>query len=98
MIRGSYHFFANKWGGVALPTMRGTIADQANLVISKVQRLGPGDLAPALDLEDEPRLANGRKVPDGSPPGTGRYTIDEGLTPAQPGYHSRSIRSNPNRQ
>ena len=89
MIRGSFHFFANKWGGVPQPWLQGTIADQANLVVSLVKRLGPGDLAPALDLEDEPRLPTGGAVPDGSPPGTGRYPLDQGLTNAQQGWHYR---------
>ena len=89
MIRGSYHFFANKWGGVPQPWLHGSIADQANVVVSLVNRLGPGDLAPALDLEDEPRLPTGGAVPAGSPPGTGRYPLDQGITNAQQGYHYR---------
>jgi lysozyme len=83
MIRGSYHFFANKSAGVPQPWLHGTISDQAATVISLVKRLGPGDLAPALDLEDEPR-----KPAD-------RYPLDQGILPVQQGYHYRRTGDNP---
>ncbi len=81
LIRGSYHFFANKnapagiWGG--------TVAQQADKVIALVARLAPGDLAPALDLEDEPRNPTGGKDPKG------RYPLDQGILPGQTGYNYR---------
>lgn len=83
LLRGSYHFFANKWDGVPQAWLHGAIADQANTVVRLVKRLVPGDLPPALDLEDEPRgPAN-------------RYPLDQGMTPAQRGYHYRRIAGNP---
>ena len=84
LLRGSYHFFANKWDGVPQAWLHGGIADQANAVIRLVKRLVPGDLAPALDLEDEPRGP------------TNRYPLDQGIAPTQRGYHYRRIASNPN--
>lgn len=42
LIRGSYDFFAPK-----------DVAIQVQWVVSHVQRLTPGDLAPAIDLEDQ---------------------------------------------
>jgi len=83
LLRGSYHFFANKSPGVSQPWFHGVVADQADTVIRLVKRLLPGDLAPALDLEDEPR------------PPAQRYPLDQGILPAQQGYHYRHIRGNP---
>jgi len=83
LLRGSYHFFANKWDGVPQQWLHGAIADQAETVTRLVKRLVPGDLAPALDLEDEPR------GPDN------RYPLDQGITPAQRGYHYRRVAGNP---
>jgi GH25 family lysozyme M1 (1,4-beta-N-acetylmuramidase) len=95
MIRGSYHFFSNKndasivWGG--------SVADQANKVIDLVKRLAPGDFAPALDLEDEPRFPNGCPdpptvhcpAPTGMAPGDGRFPLDEGIQATGSGYSYR---------
>ena len=75
MIRGSYHFFSNKRSMSAV--YGGTIERQANTVLSLIPRLAPGDLAPALDLEDEPR---GK---------AGRFPLDQGLQPSEQGYHYR---------
>lgn len=75
MIRGSYHFVSNKNSTSAV--YGGSVADQANTVLSLVTRLMPGDLAPALDLEDEPRGP------------AHRYPLDQGLQPAEQGYHYR---------
>src|SRR5262249_15123705 len=87
MIRGSYHFFSNRRSGDA--AHGGSIADQANKVIMLVKRLGPGDLAPALDLEDEPRNpANG--LPQEASKG-GRFPLDQGLQPTEEGYQYRHI-------
>jgi GH25 family lysozyme M1 (1,4-beta-N-acetylmuramidase) len=76
MIRGSYHFFANK-NGSGHDWNRGTIAEQAATVIAMVPTLRPGDLAPALDLEDEPR----------SP--FNRFPLDQGLLAQDTGYEYR---------
>lgn len=85
MIRGSYHFFSNKHSTSAI--YGGTVADQAATVLALVTRLVPGDLAPALDLEDEPRNpANGHAL-DASQ--GGRYPLDQGLQPADQGYGYR---------
>jgi GH25 family lysozyme M1 (1,4-beta-N-acetylmuramidase) len=104
MIRGTYHFFSNKhsnaqrWGG--------TIAQQADKVIERVMRLTPGDLSPALDLEDEPRFTNGCadppkpkcKAPAGKKAGDGRFPLDVGILPNETGYRYRHINANnPNR-
>jgi lysozyme len=75
MIRGSYHFFSNKRSTDAVHG--GTIERQANTVLSQIPRLAPGDLAPALDLEDEPR---GKAK---------RFPLDQGLQPSEQGYHYR---------
>jgi GH25 family lysozyme M1 (1,4-beta-N-acetylmuramidase) len=77
LIRGSYHFYANPQG--TLPFHSGTVQQQADLVVSLVNRLVPGDLAPALDLEDEPRGASNR------------YPLDQGIQPTENGYHYRHI-------
>jgi GH25 family lysozyme M1 (1,4-beta-N-acetylmuramidase) len=59
LIRGSFHFFANanpstdQTNPIPNGYWAGSVADQATLVIRLVKRLGPGDLAPALDLEDQ---------------------------------------------
>lgn len=85
MIRGSYHFFSNKWSNSHI--FGGAIQDQANTVLSLVTRLVPGDLAPALDLEDEPRNpANGHALDAAQ---GGRYPLDQGLQPTDTGYHYR---------
>ena len=49
LIRGSYDFFAP----VALNT-------QTGWVVSHVHRLTPGDLAPAIDIEDEHKFLDGK--------------------------------------
>jgi GH25 family lysozyme M1 (1,4-beta-N-acetylmuramidase) len=77
-IRGSYHFFANKHGNAAQPFNTGSIAEQANLVIRQVPPLLPGDLAPALDLEDEAR------------PPLNHFPIDQGRFAGEDGYHYRA--------
>lgn len=83
MIRGSFHFFGNKRS--THPVWGGTVEDQANRVLSLITRLAPGDLAPALDLEDEPRdPASGKSADQG-----GRYPLDQGLQPTEDGYHYR---------
>lgn len=79
LIRGSYHFYTNPKAPVAPGS--GTVAQQADKVISLIPRLGPGDLAPALDLEDEPRGA------------AKRYPLDEGVAPGQTGYHYRTTQA-----
>jgi GH25 family lysozyme M1 (1,4-beta-N-acetylmuramidase) len=43
-IRGSYHYYRHCDGASG--------EQQADLVVAQVQRLGPGDLAPSLDLEN----------------------------------------------
>ena len=85
LIRGSYHFFANK--NAPAGTWGGTVAQQADKVIGLVRRLGPGDLAPALDLEDERRNARGK------PDSAGRYPLDQGLLSGQTGYHYRTTQA-----
>lgn len=78
MIRGSFHFFANKRGTSPEPAWTaGTVEHQAKLVISMVKRLAPGDLAPALDLEDEGKGA------------AHRYPLDQGALPNERGYSYR---------
>jgi GH25 family lysozyme M1 (1,4-beta-N-acetylmuramidase) len=77
MIRGSYHFLANK-NGSGQDWNRGTIEEQAATVIAMVPTLRPGDLAPALDLEDEPR----------SP--LNRFPLDQGLFAQDTGYEYRN--------
>src|SRR5262245_7952528 len=91
MLRGSYHFFSNRRS--ASPVYGGSIAEQANTVLSLVKRLTPGDLAPALDLEDEPRNpANGKpmRAADG-----GRFPLDQGRQASEQGYRYRHIAANP---
>jgi hypothetical protein len=73
MIRGSFHFFTNKRS--TDPVWGRTVADQANTVLTLIPRLAPGDLAPALDLEDEPRG------------GAHRRPLDQGIFPGENGYH-----------
>lgn len=94
LIRGSYHFFANKTGaGHDHPWRRGTVAEQADLVIAQVPALLPGDLAPALDLEDEPIDPHTDHPPpdhDHTAVQRSRYPLDEGLLPDQQGYHYRA--------
>ena len=83
LIRGSYHFFANPnpstdpTNPIPDGVWAGSVADQAGKVVALVKRLGPGDLAPALDLEDEDRGA--AKL----------FPLDDGFLPNQPGYHYR---------
>jgi len=85
MIRGSYHFFSNKRSTNAL--YGGAIERQANTVLSQITRLTPGDLAPALDLEDEPRSpVSGGSLDAGK---GGRFPLDQGLQPNEQGYHYR---------
>lgn len=94
LIRGSYHFLANKTGtGHDQIWRRGTIAEQASLVIAQVPALLPGDLAPALDLEDEPidpQTDRGPAEHDAAAAQRSRYPLDEGLLPDQQGYHYRA--------
>ena len=85
MIRGSYHFLSNKRSTNAL--YGGTIERQANTVLSVVTRLAPGDLAPALDLEDEPRNPVTGRALDAAK--GGRFPLDQGLQPTEQGYHYR---------
>lgn len=61
LIRGSYHFFTPR-----------PVAEQVRLVLGLVPRVGPGELAPALDVED-----GSKKLWD-----TYKYTYDGGGTPA----------------
>ena len=49
MIRGSYDFFA--------PV---DVDDQIQFVVAHVKRLTPGDLAPAIDLEDQSASLDGK--------------------------------------
>ena len=42
LVRGSYHFFTER-----------PVAEQVRLLLGLVGRLGPGELAPSLDVEDE---------------------------------------------
>lgn len=92
LLRGSYHFFANPLPSTdpakPIPNglFAGSVADQANKVISLVWRLGPGDIAPAIDLEDEPRGA------------ANKFPLDEGLLPNQSGYNYRSVTGRTNAQ
>jgi len=74
LIRGSYHFIGNKNvpAGPAGDFRGGTIQEQADLVLRLVPRLAPGDLAPALDLED-PDIG-GRRLLDEGPPGAEGYS------------------------
>src|SRR5262249_55847508 len=88
LIRGSYHFFSNRHS--TAPVFGSTVEQQANTVIDLVKRLAPGDLAPALDLEDEPRL------PNGNPSNAGRFPLEQGIQPGSTGYHYRHIAGNPN--
>jgi GH25 family lysozyme M1 (1,4-beta-N-acetylmuramidase) len=74
-IRGSYHFLANKRGLHSL-TFSGTIEQQVNMVKSTVPPLLPGDLTPALDLEDQENH--------------GRFPLDQGVFPDEHGYHYRT--------
>jgi lysozyme len=85
MIRGSYHFLSNKRSTSAV--YGGTIERQANTVLSVVTRLAPGDLAPALDLEDEPRSPVTGRALDAAK--GGRFPLDQGLQPTEQGYHYR---------
>jgi GH25 family lysozyme M1 (1,4-beta-N-acetylmuramidase) len=92
MIRGSYHFFANK-NGIHERFLKGTIEEQANLVVSQVTRLGPGDLAPAFDLEDESRDPSpgqhfNRSLEESK---GGRFPLDQGLHLDETGYQYRNI-------
>jgi subtilisin family serine protease/GH25 family lysozyme M1 (1,4-beta-N-acetylmuramidase) len=77
LIRGSFHFLANKHGRHD-DVFRGTIEEQANLVKAMVPPLLPGDLSPALDLEDEPRAP------------ANRFPLDQGVFPDEQGYHYRT--------
>jgi len=45
LIRGSYHFFTTQ-----------PVADQVRLLLGLIPRVGPGELAPALDVEDGKRV------------------------------------------
>jgi GH25 family lysozyme M1 (1,4-beta-N-acetylmuramidase) len=98
LIRGSYHFFSNK--NSADPVWGGSVSDQADKVIALVKRLSPGDLAPALDLEDELRNpANGRPKHANDPPNiVHRFPLDQGLRPTEQGYRYRRTPHNPNWQ
>jgi lysozyme len=49
LIRGSYDFFAPQ-----------DVATQSQAVVDHVKRLTPGDLAPALDLEDQSAVLDGK--------------------------------------
>lgn len=100
MIRGSYHFFSNKNSNSAV--WGSTIAQQADKVIEKVKRLAPGDLSPALDLEDEARFTNGCPdpptvncpAPQGMQAGQGRFPLDRGIQANGTGYRYRHIAGN----
>jgi GH25 family lysozyme M1 (1,4-beta-N-acetylmuramidase) len=50
LIRGSYHFLSNRHS--RHPVFGGSIADQTAALLRLVPRIVPGDLAPALDVED----------------------------------------------
>jgi GH25 family lysozyme M1 (1,4-beta-N-acetylmuramidase) len=90
MLRGSYHFFGNPfstaWYG-------GTIAQQTQGFLGAVKRCAPGDLAPALDLEDEPRSASFGALDTAQ---GGRYPLDQGVVASEHGYAYRT--SNAGRQ
>jgi GH25 family lysozyme M1 (1,4-beta-N-acetylmuramidase) len=86
MIRGSFHFFSNKHS--TSPVFGGSVKSQADVVISLVKRLTPGDLAPALDLEDEPRHPVTGAALDA--PKGGRYPLDQGLQKNGQGYNYRT--------
>ncbi len=56
-IRGSYHYYRHCDGASG--------EQQADLVVAQVQRLGPGDLAPSLDLENDSVVTGSAKAQPG---------------------------------
>ncbi len=50
MIRGAWHFFTRKYNSKLKRNV--TVDDQVAFTVWQVPRLGPGDVAPALDIED----------------------------------------------
>jgi len=64
MIRGSYDFFSSV-----------AVATHVQWVVDHVQRLAPGDLAPAIDLEDQSGNLDGKYHYSTLPNNAGRVAL-----------------------